>query len=149
MEMREICIDMEIHKAIEMGRLSFKESDNDVLRRLLNIDLKANLNLPEKTQMKLRDFQGDGHSPFLRLKHGTELKIDYANQSFEGVVDDGMLVFDGQSYKSPTAAVVALCRTKWGARTNLNGKKYMFAKSIDSGSWESLLEVERRLAKKS
>lgn len=38
--MKSIEIDLDVHRAIENGRLSFEESENDVLRRLLGIDVR-------------------------------------------------------------------------------------------------------------
>ena len=37
--MREIAIDLDIHRAIENGRITFEESENAILRRLLRIDV--------------------------------------------------------------------------------------------------------------
>ena len=39
--MREIEIDLDVHRKIEAGRQSFRESENTILRRLLGIDAKA------------------------------------------------------------------------------------------------------------
>ncbi len=38
--MKDIGIDIDVHRAIEAGRLSFEESANAILRRLLGIDAK-------------------------------------------------------------------------------------------------------------
>ncbi|MFN3400444.1 MAG: hypothetical protein ACK4Z4_08915 [Ferrovibrio sp.] len=36
--MREIAIDLDVHRAIENGRITFEENENAILRRLLGID---------------------------------------------------------------------------------------------------------------
>lgn len=36
--MRQVAIDLDVHRAIENGRITFEEDDNAILRRLLGID---------------------------------------------------------------------------------------------------------------
>ncbi|MCP8883109.1 hypothetical protein NIM87_06335 [Devosia sp. XJ19-1] len=60
--MRDIQIDLDVHRRIEAGRLSFEEDENLILRRLLGID-RAN---PSSTQTRVRATRSSGaYSTFI------------------------------------------------------------------------------------
>jgi hypothetical protein len=55
--MKQIEIDLDVHRAIENGRTSFEEHENDILRRLLGIDSKR---LGEPNRPRLRQPRSSG-----------------------------------------------------------------------------------------
>lgn len=124
LDTRTIEIDFEVHKRIELERMSFSEPDNAVLRRLLKIGRTetVTVNVETPTSAQGRPWMGKGQSRGLTLPHGTELAIDYNGKRFTGQVVQGKLIVEGQSFSSPSGAAVALCRTKDGRKTHLNGK---------------------------
>ena len=50
--MRQIAIDLDVHRAIENGRIAFEEDDNAILRRLLAIDGPRRSVTPERSVAK-------------------------------------------------------------------------------------------------
>lgn len=143
MDTRTIEIDFEVHKAIELARKSFAETDNAVLRGLLGID--AQQAGPVTTVPVGRPWVGKGKSTGLTLPHGTELELDYNGQRFVGRVDNGALILDGRRFSSPSGAADELCRTKDGRRTSLNGKELIRVRLPNESEFALLKEYERRL----
>jgi hypothetical protein len=118
---RSIEIDFDIHKLIEKERLSFSETPNQVLRRLLGLsDLKhANVNIqPERQQEKAWSWKG------VTLPSGTELRMEYNGKQHIAFVKNGEWLVDGVAYTSPSAAAGAIARTKSGQKTSLDGWIY-------------------------
>lgn len=152
MTMRTIEIDFEVHKAIELERRSFDEAPNTALRRLLGIAPAETENNTEPKTTPLpspvgRPWAGKGHSAGLTLPHGTELQMDYNGQRFMGRVDNGVIMFEGQNFTSPSGAADALCRTKDGRKTSLNGKDVISARLPGETDWVLLKTLERRMRK--
>lgn len=150
MTMRTIEIDFEVHKAIELERRGFDEAPNTALRRLLGIAPAENEESVARETVAApsaagRPWVGKGHSTGLTLPHGTELQMDYNGQRFTGRVDNGALVFEGQSFSSPSGAADELCRTKDGRKTSLNGKELISARLPGETDWVLLKALERRL----
>lgn len=152
MTMRTIEIDFEVHKAIELERRSFDEAPDTALRRLLGIaPAEAEENSkPGATPAPSpagRPWVGKGHSAGLTLPHGTELQMDYNGQRFMGRVDNGVIMFEGQNFTSPSGAADELCRTKDGRKTSLNGKELISARLRGETDWVLLKTLERRMRK--
>jgi hypothetical protein len=123
MHLRPIEIDMDVHKAIEARRESFRESPNDILRRALLGSTSASKILTEPKAPHGKN----GAWIYIRsgkeasLPSGTELRGSYSGQMKFGRVEKGKLVVDGRSFDSPSEAAITLFRTKEGQQTNLNG----------------------------
>lgn len=152
MTMRTIEIDFEVHKAIELERRSFDEAPNTALRRLLGIapaETGENSD-PKGTALPStagRSWVGKGHSAGLMLPHGAELHMDYNGQRFIGCVDNGALMFEGQSFTSPSGAADELCRTKDGRKTSLNGKELISVRLPGEANWVLLKALQERMRK--
>ncbi|WP_304951456.1 hypothetical protein [Sulfitobacter sp.] len=142
MHTRTIEIDIDVHKAIELAREDFTETDNSVLRRMLGIDAEEALNSPDEG----RPWVGKGHSSGFVLPHGTALRLQYNTTNLDGCVDDGALVFSGERFASPSGAR-QLCRTKDGRVPHLNGKTIIEARLPESTEWVRLDALERRMKK--
>ena len=150
MDTRTIEIDFEVHKRIELERTSFSETPNAVLRRLLKIGgtLPVTVKAEAPTPVQGRPWVGKGQSTGLVLPHGTDLAIDYNGQRFTGQVVQGRLIVEGQSFSSPSGAAVALCRTKDGRKTHLNGKSICQVRFPGEEKFVLLSDYERELARK-
>ena len=131
--MRDVQIDLDVHKRIEAARLTFEESDNDVLRRLLEIDSK-----------RIAD---DGGPPWagkgVTLPHGTEAKMEYNGRQHTARINNGAWNADGKSFGSPSAAAGGLARTKAGKRPSLDGWKYWYVRRPVDNDW-TLLDTLRK-----
>ncbi len=114
--MRTIQIGIEVHKAIEAERQTLDEPENEILIRLLGLK-KASPEFRPEPEPEKASWLKDG----VELPHGTLLRVVYSGQEVEGVVDDGRWIVNGQSYASPSMALIENVTTKSGDRTNLNG----------------------------
>lgn len=167
---KTIDIDIEVYKAIELARLDFNESQNDILRRILRLDGRSSVigsikessvqsffssnveNESNKNSLadQIRSFQKEklnkhffnavSYEPIgewiyggVKLKNGTKLQKWYLGTRYEAVIENGSIVFNGQSYQSPSTAAMAITQ---GA--NVNG--WLFWEYLDesSGKWEKL-----------
>lgn len=151
MQTRSIDIDFEVHKAIELERRGFGETPNEVLRRMLGIDV-SRADRPEPNSVmpvdEGRPWVGKGKSTGLVLPHGTDLQMDYNGQRFSGRVENGSLVLEGQRFSSPSGAADELCRTRDGRKTSLNGKELVRVRLPGEARWVLLKEFEQRLRRK-
>lgn len=110
-------IDFDVHKTIETNRNSFTETPNEVLRRLLGIDVKASLKVVEngKPYIYLH----------MQIPHGSEAVMTYNGVDYTARIEDGFWITqDGQRHKSPSGAASGVARTKSGGKTKLDGWAY-------------------------
>ncbi|MCK0208239.1 hypothetical protein MWN33_09365 [Starkeya koreensis] len=133
-----IKIDIDVYKAIVAAKLSFSETPNDILRRLLNID-SDDLKLKNNTK-SLRPWKNNEIS----LPHGTIFKTIYNNKEYEGSIIDGEWSLNGSKFSSPSAAISAIAKTKSGKATNLNGWKYWKILTPGSSEWKDLDALRSR-----
>ena len=104
MEKDKIQIDLEVHKKIEALRISFSETPNDILRRILGL----------AEHSKTPQAQGNASkavwmpAPNVKLLEGTKLYARYKGRPVEAEVVQGGLKYNGTIYKSPSAAACAV-----------------------------------------
>lgn len=130
-DFRTIEIDFEIHKLIESERLSFAESPNDVLRRLLNLrrrEPKNSVNTLEKSWSNLG----------VELRHGSRLRMSYNGATYTGFIDNGAWVVEGRHFTSPSGAASGVARTKKGKATRLDGWRYWEVQLPGTDTWVTL-----------
>jgi hypothetical protein len=134
-EMRSIEIDFDVNKRIETERVSFAETANDVLRRLLGIEkgLAAGEDKPALTPAGA-SWYGKG----VTLPDTTQLKMTYNGKTYEGVISDGVWLVAGKRYTSPSAAAGAVGVTKDGGTTSLDGWLYWQARLPNSSRWAKI-----------
>ena len=120
---------MEVHKQIELGKQSFAETDNEVLRRLLGIDSSG----PQLVQAG-RPWAGKGAS----LPHGTMLRMEYNGRVHNGRIDEGRWLVEGEVFSSPSAAAGGVSLTKAGTRPSLDGWVYWQVKRPNDEDWRPL-----------
>ena len=129
METTTIEIDLDIKKAIELGRESFKETPNVILRRLLNVE-NSQSNFIQKTQtnesipveIDNEGWEGDGAF----LPNGTKCKLIYKSREYYAHIENQKWVVQGIKCKSPTNAATLAC----GLHQNspVNGWKKWYVK---------------------
>ncbi|MFI5021411.1 MAG: hypothetical protein ACHQRJ_07140 [Alphaproteobacteria bacterium] len=139
---RTIEIDFDVHKAIEVARLSFAETPNDVLRRMLGLNrhIAARANSIEIPAG--RSWSGKG----VALPHGTKLRMDYNGKTHFGEINNGEWHVEGGIYRSPSAAAGGVAKTKTGKRPSLDGWIYWWAKLPGGSGWVPLSSLRRKLA---
>jgi hypothetical protein len=136
--MRAIEIDFDVHKRLETERMSFSETANETLRRILGIESQTS-KTAEAIAPQGRPWSGKG----VELPHGTELKMDYNGRQHVGVVKNGVWVVEGGEYTSPSAAC-GVARTKDGRSTPLDGWKYWHAKQPGQSRWTLINKYRNR-----
>lgn len=135
-EMRTIEIDFDVHKAIELERTSFSESENEVLRRLLKLGAASVATPSAET----------GGLPWTRkgvtLPHGTKLQMQYNGRQYNGAVENGQWVVEGERFSTPSGAASRVAVTKNGNHTSLDGWAYWYVKRPGDTDW---IEIRKLL----
>lgn len=130
--LREISIDLDVHKLIEAERRSFEEPPLAALRRLLGLpELQTQAVAPSQEG---RSWQSKG----VTLPHGTLLRMSYNGREHEGRIEDGAWLVDGMTFKSPSGAACGVARTKDGKPTSLDGWGYWEVKRPSDPSWTKI-----------
>jgi len=144
MQLQKIDIDWDIHKMIEGERRSFEELPYIALRRLLKLPaLESPEIAPEDPVGAGVPWTEDG----VVVPHGSLAKMEYlrGSQVYEGKFLNGMLVVNGQSFRSLSAAANALAVTKDGTKPSLNGWIYWQAKFPGEPKWKSLSNLRDKI----
>ncbi|GGZ44238.1 hypothetical protein [Asticcacaulis endophyticus] len=137
--MRSIEIDFDVHKKIEIERLNFSETPNDVLRRLLKITVKES---KYSQSLMGKPWSGKG----VTLPHQTELRMEYNGTVYEGRITNGIWVVEGKDFNSPSAAASGIAVTKKGKTTNLDGWIYWRVKRPGDTAWTAIADLRPKLS---
>ena len=135
-KMRTIEIDFDVHKAIELERTSFSETENDVLRRLLKLGKASITTTSAETSGLPWSRKG------VTLPHGTSLRMQYNGHQYSGSVENGEWVVEGERFSTPSGAASRVAVTKNGNHTSLDGWAYWFVKRPGDTDW---VEIRRLL----
>ena len=115
--MRQIEIDFDIHRLIQLERRGFDEPEYVALRRLLKLGPAVE---EPKADRAMRPWSKGG----VVLPHGTELRMEYNGILHLGRIADGAWEVEGHREKSPSGAANAVARGRDGQEVNINGKSY-------------------------
>ena len=137
-ELRSIEIDFDVHKMIELERMSFSETPNEVLRRLLKMDGPSPAIVSSTPEG--RPWTGKG----VTLPHGTKLRMEYTGRQYTGQISDSEWVVEGQRFKTPSAAASGVAVTRNGNHTQLDGWRYWYVKRPDDADWIAILRLRPR-----
>lgn len=138
--MRQIEIDFDIHRLIQLERRSFDEPEYIALRRLLKLGPPAEEPGPPADPKAMRPWSKGG----VTLPHGTELRMEYNGLLHLGRIADGAWEVEGHRAKSPSGAAQAVARTKDGKAVNINGKAYWQVRRPGDTDWTPYAELKRR-----
>jgi hypothetical protein len=104
----KIDVTIDVYKLIEQNRLSFEETHDHILRRLLGLPI-----LSEKPIIDGTFYLGEGvHVPF-----GTLLKREYKRKEYMAEVKDGGIWINGKKFPTINQAVNAISdspQNAWG-----------------------------------
>jgi hypothetical protein len=136
-------IDFDVHKAIEMARQSFSETQNDVLRRLLKIGQATKPPEIQPQEHDGRPWSGKG----VVLPTGTRLRMEYNGRVHSGEINDGQWHVEGGVYGSPSAAAVGVAKNKAGGSiSSLDGWLYWSAQFPRSSKWVPIASLRKKAA---
>ncbi|TRD09954.1 hypothetical protein FGU71_13190 [Erythrobacter insulae] len=137
MDMRQIEIDFEVHKAIEAERNGFSEPPNAALRRLLGID-----EAEDEYDDKFEGLAGGGWaSKGVTLPEETSLRMEYNGIVGRAFIRKGQWKTPKGIFNGPSPAAAAVASTKDGKTPVLNGWRYWRAKLPGSRNWVPIQEM--------
>jgi len=136
--MRSIAIDVDVHKTIEAERLSFDETENDVLRRILKISTPKRVG-PAIVEPDGRSWSSKG----VTLPHGTMVRMEYNGVEHNGAIVDGAWECGGSRFAGPSPAAAAVATTKAGGTPSLNGWIYWQAKLPGQSNWIAISKMRK------
>jgi len=151
---RQIEIDFDVHKCIEMERRGFDESDNAVLRRLLGLPELSDASPVQPNEVldalfnDSRPWRGKG----VKLPEGTELLLEYQEVKARGIIHNGEWHIEGfeDSFRTPSRAAITIV-TKERAEEDeisLNGWIYWQVKRPGDLEWKSLNSLRSKINKR-
>ena len=124
MEMTQIRIDLDVYKAIQQRLQSFKDTPNQVLRRIFRLEVaKEILSTP----------QGEGlYVKGVFLKNGLKLRKRFKGRMLEAIIEDNSILYDGRRFNSPSGAAV------YATGTSVNGWHFWEYFDESRSMWSSL-----------
>lgn len=102
--MTTIEIDFEVFKELTALRDNEETSYNDVIRRLLHLDISKSQNEITRTDPDGLAYVSKG----VRFPHGTKFRKHYKGQEYRAEIIDGEFIYEGKSYSSPSKAARAV-----------------------------------------
>jgi hypothetical protein len=136
-ELKTIEIDFDVHKKIEEARMSFADTPNDVLRRLLGLVPQKSTDSKQPAESSMRDSGGmqlDG----IFLPAGTELRKRYKGILHSAHVESGSIVLNGKRFQSPSMAGIEV------TGYNVNGYRFWEGRLPGSSQWRLLERIRHR-----
>lgn len=140
MHMKQIDIDFDVNKAIEIERKSFDESPNDALRRLLGLPPRQNSPSVTIAAVDGKAWSSKG----VTLPHGTKLRMEYNGVEHEATILDGKWHSGGGIHAGPSPAAASVAVTRDGTKPSLNGWVYWAAKLPGSNRWVPISTMRKR-----
>jgi hypothetical protein len=136
--MKKIEIDIEIYRLIESNRLSFEESENEILKRILLNTKKSDGFIPVDVQKHTWVSGGGLLWKGVFLKNGLKLQKEYKGQLFKAEVINNQIVFNNSSFHSPSAAAIAV------TGTSVNGWVFWEYFNSEKNEWEILDKLRKK-----
>jgi hypothetical protein len=102
-----IDIDFDVFKELTVRRSTPDVTENDVLRQLLGLKPIALIN----DHSNGSDIPSSGipwTSKGVTFPHGTKFRAEYGGRSYYARIENGSIVYEGKSYKSPSAVANAV-----------------------------------------
>ena len=158
-KLRSIDIDFDVHKKIEEARLSFDDSPNAVLRRLLNMTddnsssqyfgqgngeqglSGESLELMGSRSLSAEDLERPWWGKGVTLSHGTKLQMEYRGRQYDGEIHNGRWLVEGERFGSPSKAAGGVVLTKDGKHPQINGWIYWHVKRPGDEDWILINEL--------
>ena len=130
-QIRTIEIDWQVRQVIEAERRGFDDPPNAALRRLLGIDppelRPADASASPRVHHQIGASSASWNWKGVTLSEGTGLLVAYSEVRASGRVAGGQLTFDGEGFKTPSQAVMAVVARRRGISSapSINGWQYL------------------------
>ena len=125
-------IDFDVFKALTLRRSTEDISYNDVLRELLGLSTQKNLVNSEDASR-----HGKWVTKGVIFPSGTEFRASYKGQTYYGKVESGRLIFDNNSFNSPSAAAVKITGNP------VNGWTFWECRLPGESSWRMIKSLRK------
>jgi hypothetical protein len=128
----KIEVTIDVYKLIEQNRLSFEETHDHILRRLLGLPIPS-----EKPIVEGTFYLGEGvYVPF-----GTVLKKEYKRKEYRAEVKDGGIWINGKKFPTINQAVNAI------SDSNQNAWGFWQVKRPQDSKWIPLNDLRNEVLK--
>ena len=137
MDTKWIEIDIEVHGWIESKRISFRETENDILKRISKEngqDGFVSINIEEN----MMDINAGLYWKGVLLKNGMKLKKEYKGVLHYAEIKKNQIIFNNKSFHSPSAAAIEL------KGTSVNGWVFWEYFDVESNGWEILDKLRNK-----
>lgn len=132
MQLRQIGIDLDVHRHLESKRSSFGQTPNDILRGIFGLPTKALPAAPAEPATNGAGEIGAWSGKGATLPAGTKLRMTYIGKLHTGVIEGGGWAVEGGHYESPSAAADA------ATGKSLNGWLYWQVQLPGSDEWKPI-----------
>lgn len=132
MKFKQISIDLDVHKEIELRRESFDDSPNDVLRKVFKLIISRH---PEKKpEISSQIFRAPSALALkgATLKEGLLLRKYAKGTLHQAIIKNGKIEYNGRVYHSPSAAAWAV------TKSSTNGWIFWEYFDAESSDWKIL-----------
>lgn len=130
--MHSVEIDFEVFKQLTIRRHTEEVTYNDVIRELLGLEPASKSSAPSD-----ENDENDWIVKGVRFPVNTEFRAVYKGQLQTGKVENGVLVVNGKTYDSPSAAAISI------TGNSVNGWRFWECKLPGSANWK-LIETVRK-----
>jgi hypothetical protein len=131
--MYTIEVDIDVYKALMIRRQSDATAFNDVLRDLLGLGADK----IEGPEAKPKEGEMSWLVKGVSFPHGTEFKATYKGWEYNGRVENGYLVVEGEKFSSPTAAAARI------AGTAANGWRFWQCRMPGQEGWALITTLRK------
>ena len=126
-------VDFEVFQKIQMERKSFSDSDNDALRRLLDL---PSITEPRPSGDSQEVSEGGIHLRYnVSLPQGTRLRMKYRGELHYGDVRGGRIWVNEKPFNGPSPAAVEI------TSGNVNGWNYWEVLFPGSTNWVKIMSL--------
>lgn len=128
--MHSINIDFEVFKELTIRRETEEMTYNDVIRNLLGLEAVNSKNDQIEKQQGAQ-FISKG----IIFPHGTKFRSNYKGRLYYAEVDNGSLVYNGETHSSFSSAAMAI------TKTNVNGWNFWECQRPNETGWIPIKKV--------
>ncbi len=140
MKFKKIEIDIDVNKLIESHRISFEETQNEILKRILkNKNTTEDVFMPIGVENRIMNISNNGlFWKDTLLKNGLLLRKKFKGKLHYAKIENNQIVINNKSFHSPSAAAVEL--------TNTSQNGWIFWEYFDEekNTWEILDNLRKK-----
>lgn len=138
MKTKKIEIDIEVSKWIESNRISFDETENEILRRISKGKANDGKFDPINIEENIIDINEGLFWKGVLLKNGLRLRRQFKGKMHIAEIKNNQIVFNTKTFHSPSAAAIEL------TGTSVNGWVFWEYYNSKNNKWELLDNLRKK-----